>query len=151
MTVGQKQELFSTCLAKLIFEAHRLGYQWRLRELGRTQEMANWYASHCAVMLPRRAGASRRLRCEQRPNSPSHNMDLPPSHKFKPIGNARSLHILFLAIDGYLKQMSTGKVVWARHHYAPLGAFWEALDPLCSWGGRFGDEGHFSIQHGGMR
>lgn len=148
MTVGQKQELFATCLAKLIVEADRLGYKWRLRELGRTQEMALWYSTHCARMV--KVGG-KRVRCEQIPNAHYLPEVEHLNHKFKPIGNKNSLHILFLAIDGYLKQVSTRKVVWARHHYAPLGAFWEALDPLCSWGGRFGDEGHFSIQHGGMR
>ena len=149
MTVGQNQELFAECLAKLINEAHRLGYRWRLRELGRTKEMAFWYSTHCARMV-KLDGDTKKTRCEMEPKHKWHHAP-DKDHSFKPIGNAKSLHILFLAIDGYLKSVATGKVVWSRKHYEPLGKFWEALHPLCSWGGRFGDEGHFSIRHGGMR
>ena len=35
--------------------------------------------------------------------------------------------------------------------YEKLGEYWESLHELCSWGGRFNDGNHFSIQHNGMR
>lgn len=31
-----------------------------------------------------------------------------------------------------------------------LGVYWERLDPMCRWGGRFGDYGHFSFEHEGV-
>lgn len=37
-----------------------------------------------------------------------------------------------------------GHPVWTK-----IGTHWEALDPLCRWGGRFGDSNHFSLEHGG--
>ena len=44
MRLGTKQELFSQLLPRLLDEAHRLGYQVRLKELLRTPEMAEIYA-----------------------------------------------------------------------------------------------------------
>jgi hypothetical protein len=44
MRLGSKQELFSQLLPRLLDEAHRLGYQVRLKELLRTPEMAEIYA-----------------------------------------------------------------------------------------------------------
>lgn len=35
--------------------------------------------------------------------------------------------------------------------YRELGELWESLHPLCRWGGRFGDGGHFSMEHGGLK
>ena len=32
-----------------------------------------------------------------------------------------------------------------------LGDYWESLDELARWGGRFGDYGHFSFEHEGVR
>lgn len=64
---------------------------------------------------------------------------------------AGSLHYSGLAADlnlfvkgEYIKD--GGHEAWLR-----LGEFWEGLDPLCRWGGRFKsvDSNHFSIAHGG--
>jgi hypothetical protein len=44
MRLGEKQELFSQLLPRLLDEAHRLGYQVRLKELYRPEEMAEIYA-----------------------------------------------------------------------------------------------------------
>ena len=30
-----------------------------------------------------------------------------------------------------------------------LGEYWKALNPLCRWGGDFGDANHFSLLHNG--
>ena len=62
-----------------------------------------------------------------------------------------SLHYDRMASDFVLYDIATGQPVrdgkderWVR-----LGEFWESLNPLCRWGGRFQDAGHFSLSHGG--
>jgi hypothetical protein len=57
----------------------------------------------------------------------------------------RSLHIQRLAID--LNIFKGGVLCANKATLAPLGAYWESLDPLNSWGGngsRFVDLPHFS-------
>ena len=56
-----------------------------------------------------------------------------------------SLHIERLAVD--LNFFKDGKLVWDKAAIAPLGAFWESLHPLNSWGGngrKLVDVPHFS-------
>lgn len=70
-------------------------------------------------------------------------------------GIAKSLHCDRLAIDLQCFRMHNG--VWTylargdEPEYALLGQYWERLHELCSWGGDFGDPGHFSIRHDGRR
>lgn len=65
------------------------------------------------------------------------------------IGIVNSLHRKGLAID--LVLFRDGRPLWATRHYLLLGEFWEDLDDLCCWGGRFNDAGHFSLTHGGVK
>lgn len=56
-----------------------------------------------------------------------------------------SLHLMRLAID--LNFFRDGKLVWDKASIAPLGAYWESLHPLNSWGGNgrsLVDTPHFS-------
>lgn len=56
-----------------------------------------------------------------------------------------SLHIQRRAVD--LNFFKDGKLVYDKHVLAPLGAYWESLDPLNSWGGngvKLVDTPHFS-------
>lgn len=61
-----------------------------------------------------------------------------------------SLHYSRLAADLNLfvdgKWRKTDCIEWRA-----IGAYWESLDPLCRWGGRFtsGDFNHFSLAHEG--
>ncbi len=64
-------------------------------------------------------------------------------------GIANSLHCKGLALD--LVLFRSGRPLWATNRYEELGEFWEALHNLTAWGGRFGDGGHFSIMHGGVK
>lgn len=68
-------------------------------------------------------------------------------------GIIHSLHIQRLAVDlqlfksgEYLTDDSTGA-------YTLAGVFWESLDPLARWGGRFArrDYDHFSLTFGGFQ
>lgn len=65
------------------------------------------------------------------------------------VGIRNSLHTLKLAID--LNLFKDG--VWLRstEDHRPIGEWWEKLDPLCRWGGRFGDGNHYSLEHEGVK
>lgn len=47
----------------------------------------------------------------------------------------RSNHLRRLAID--LNFFRNGQLVWDKEQIAPLGAFWESLNPKNRWGGNF--------------
>lgn len=47
-----------------------------------------------------------------------------------------------LAID--LNLFRDGKYLTTTEDHTPLGHYWESLDPLCSWGGRWNDGNHYS-------
>lgn len=60
-----------------------------------------------------------------------------------------SLHLQRLAID--LNFFRDGKLVYDKQLLAPLGAYWETLNPLNSWGGNgvtLVDVPHFSRGNG---
>lgn len=65
-------------------------------------------------------------------------------------GIANSLHCQRLAVD--LNLFLKGQYITNSDAYKPLGEYWESLDPLCRWGGRFKkpDGNHFSITHEGV-
>ena len=58
-----------------------------------------------------------------------------------------SLHYKRLAID--LNLFIDGKYLTKTSDYRVLGEYWESLG--CSWGGRFTDGNHFSLEHKGVR
>jgi hypothetical protein len=64
-------------------------------------------------------------------------------------GIANSLHISRLAID--LNLFRNGTWLSKSEDFLPLGEWWEKQDPLCRWGGRFGDGNHFSLEHLGVK
>lgn len=54
---------------------------------------------------------------------------------------------LNLFVDGeYIESYDQAELVWDT-----LGEFWEGLDERARWGGRFGDMGHFSFEHEGVK
>jgi hypothetical protein len=66
------------------------------------------------------------------------------------VGKANSLHKLCLAQDVELHD-AEGNYLTETEDHEQFGKFWESLHPLCSWGGRWKDGNHYSIQHGNMR
>lgn len=66
-------------------------------------------------------------------------------------GIAHSLHLIKLAVD--LSIFKDGYLLKTVEDYRPFGEFWESLEPLCCWGGRFAkpDADHFSITFGGVK
>ena len=69
----------------------------------------------------------------------------------KGYGRARSLHKSRLAVDLVLDKRIGDRWVYQRSTtaYTPLGEYWESIGG--SWGGRFSDGNHFSLEHGGRR
>lgn len=64
-------------------------------------------------------------------------------------GILNSLHRDGLAID--LKLFRDGIYLTDTEDHFPLGLYWESLNLLCRWGGRFGDGNHYSIEHLGRK
>ena len=62
-------------------------------------------------------------------------------------GHPNSLHRRRLAID--LNLFRDGKFLQLTDDHLPLGMFWESLGG--SWGGRFSDGNHYSLEHKGMK
>ena len=63
------------------------------------------------------------------------------------IGHIRnSYHYRKLAAD--LNVFKDGVYLDQTIQYEPFGTFWMSLDPMCVWGGDFGDGGHFSMWEG---
>jgi hypothetical protein len=63
------------------------------------------------------------------------------------VGAANSLHKIRLAVDFNL--YVNGVYQAETEAYRELGEFWESLGG--TWGGRFGDGGHFSFEHNGRK
>jgi D-alanyl-D-alanine carboxypeptidase len=65
----------------------------------------------------------------------------------KGYGESRSLHKVRLAID--LNLFHDGKYLPLTSDHEPLGLWWEAQGG--TWGGRFNDGNHYSLEHDGMK
>jgi len=64
-------------------------------------------------------------------------------------GRKESNHKRRLAID--LNLFKDGEYLTETEDHAPLGKYWESLNPLCTWGGHFNDGNHYSIIYQGHR
>lgn len=62
-------------------------------------------------------------------------------------GIRNSLHGQRLAID--LNLFHGDAYLTDSEAHRPFGHYWESLHPLCVWGGRFNDGGHYSMAHDG--
>lgn len=60
---------------------------------------------------------------------------------------AKSLHKLKLAID--LNLFRDGKYLASTEDHRPLGEWWESIGG--TWGGRFNDGNHYSLEHNGCK
>ena len=65
----------------------------------------------------------------------------------KGYGAPSSNHKVRLAVDFNL--FRDGKFMTATEDHKPLGEYWESLGG--SWGGRFNDGNHYSLEHGGRK
>jgi len=62
-------------------------------------------------------------------------------------GHKNSCHKIRLAID--LNLFKDGVYLTTDKDHEPIGIYWESLNPLCRWGGRFKDGNHYSLEHNG--
>lgn len=64
----------------------------------------------------------------------------------KGIGVKDSLHTKRLAVD--LNLFVNGEYMPTTEAHKPLGEYWESLNPLCRWGGRFTkpDGNHYELR-----
>jgi hypothetical protein len=62
-------------------------------------------------------------------------------------GHLKSLHRQRLAID--LNLFKDGAYLTTTEAHQPIGVYWESLGG--TWGGRFEDGNHYSLEHEGMK
>ncbi len=65
----------------------------------------------------------------------------------KSYSSANSLHKSRLAID--LNLFKDGQFLTRTEDHAPLGEYWESIGG--TWGGRFNDGNHYSLEHNGRK
>lgn len=65
----------------------------------------------------------------------------------KGYGESRSAHKQRLAID--LNLFKDGRYLSSTEAHRPLGEWWESIGG--SWGGRFNDGNHYSLEHRGIK
>lgn len=65
----------------------------------------------------------------------------------KSYSSANSLHKERLAVDFNL--FRDGVYLTSTEDHRPLGEFWESIGG--TWGGRFNDGNHYSLEHGGRK
>ena len=70
-----------------------------------------------------------------------------PIGEKKGYGRSKSNHKIRLAVDFNL--FKDGKYLTATEDHRPLGEYWESIGG--SWGGRFNDGNHYSLEHQGRR
>lgn len=70
-----------------------------------------------------------------------------PMGKSKAYGRAHSCHKLRLAID--LNLFKDGKFLQDTESHRPIGEWWESQGG--TWGGRFNDGNHYSLEHDGVK
>lgn len=62
-------------------------------------------------------------------------------------GHPNSNHLNRLAMD--LNLFKDGKYLSATSDHEPLGLYWESIGG--TWGGRFNDGNHYSLEHNGVK
>lgn len=65
----------------------------------------------------------------------------------KSYSHPRSAHKVRLALD--LNLFRDGEYLEGTEAHMPLGEFWESIGG--TWGGRFGDGNHYSLEHEGVK
>ena len=62
-------------------------------------------------------------------------------------GHPKSNHLNRLAID--LNLFKDGTFLSSTESHKPLGVYWESIGG--TWGGRFNDGNHYSLEHNGVK
>lgn len=70
-----------------------------------------------------------------------------PVEVAKALGFEKSLHTILLAID--LELYKNGKYLTKTEDHRELGDYWESIGG--TWGGRWNDGNHYSLEHEGIK
>lgn len=132
-----KQAKFLRLLPRLIDFAHDQGYELGLGEGKRSDEQA---------VINSMGFTGRTHLAEILESNNLHQLAAAIRNNGKANGIRNSLHGDGLAIDLHLYR--DGRYLDKTDDHAPLGAYWESLDPDCRWGGHFDDGNHYSIAFG---
>lgn len=140
MTLGDKQRFFGRCVSKLLVWLLANKYEFTFGDASRSDEQAVINA----------LGSKGRTELVKFLRTSPLFLDLALAIENN-VGNGilKTLHEQKLAID--LNLFINGVFLTGAESYRPAGEYWESLDPLCIWGGRFGDADHFSITHEGRK
>lgn len=133
MTLGQKQELFSIMLCKLLSKMDADGYGVRTGDVWAHD--VNGIIEFMEAVLP---------------YLPEHLLE--SRYRYLQTLNAmrhmpNSCHYYKLAAD--LNLFKDGRYLTKTEDHKPFGEYWESLGG--AWGGHFGDANHYSLEHGGRK
>ena len=140
MTLGERRSLFTRLLGPLLARMIAAGLEPRIGEVQRPGIAALFYG-YGEAQCDRIAALV----------SPEFSTLADEIHKLRSVmGSKRSVHLEALAADIVLCKPG-GVPLTKTSDHEPFGVFWEGLHPLCCWGGRFGDGGHYSLTPDGVR
>jgi len=140
MTLGERRSLFTRLLGPLLARMIAAGLEPRIGEVQRPGIAALFYGYG--------EGECDRIASVVRPEFPTLAAEI---QKLRAVmGSKRSVHLEALAADIVLCKPG-GVPLTKTSDHEPFGVWWEAQNPLCFWGGRFGDGGHYSVSPDGVR
>lgn len=135
--MSQKQCRFLRMTGQLFDFLHSQGYQAKYGEAKRSDEQAEINA----------IGEAGRLQLAALIELDFPELASKILNNGKNNGIRNSTHGLQLAID--IDLFRNGRYLANTDDHLPLGLFWESIGG--TWGGRFGDGNHYSLEHGGVR
>lgn len=131
LSLGQSQELFAVCIAKLILWLDSKGYKIRLVDVCPSSTRKGYILKLNAKGQFERIGDIVKFEDAVHMN--------PGCHYFFTAGD--------LNLFKYNVWLNKGdEPIWQE-----AGAYWKSLHPNCTWGGDFKDANHFSITYNGKK
>ena len=131
-TLGERRELFTLELARLLIRIATAGFTPRLDEVKRSKVTALVYG-----MSPSECGRAAQL---LEPEFALLAKAIRECAQVK--GSAVSVHVDGVAADIVLFR---GGQLQGAEAFEPFGRYWKRIGPLFCWGGDWGDAGHFSV------
>jgi len=137
MTLGEKQKQFTFMISKLMVWAYENGYGLTFGDARRSDEQA----AINSIGFQGREQVAKLIQNE------FPGLAAAIKNNGKADGIVHSIHQDQLAVDFNL--FKDGKYLDKTIDHKPLGEFWESIGG--TWGGRFGDGNHYSIEHEGRK
>lgn len=138
-TLGDLQKLFIELFAQWITWALSKGYRFSFGEAKRSDEQSEINAM----------GETARIELAGLIRPFFSRLSDAILNNGKADGIRKTAHGNQLAID--LNAFKDGKYLILTDQWKELGEYWESLNPLCRWGGRFGDGNHLSLEYNGIK